>query len=301
MKIKITLALLIGSATFSFADDSLLLDTPAPRPAPEYDAPAPRSSGGMGKEVMAPLGAPSLGKEVVQRLERPAQKDWFLELGGGYAFGVSGDFTSDVNRTVNKGVFGAKKGGADVRLNSLSFDDAFGTAHTFSARIGRAVRNNNVYLRVAYTEADGGSVHLGDISNCDLYGDFGRYSDWGLLVGFERQFNQAGMLSPYIGFEAGVRFVDSVNVDLLATEGSHGASFWDVPFYDNTALFTAEFVIGIDYAITESFTIGIETGLRYQAGLDGDDSGLSEFGLEGLNNAGELLAIPVMLTGTLEF
>lgn len=300
MKLPAPLTILIGSVSLAFADDSLLVETPA-EPAPAVaPQPAPAS---LGKEVMTPVTPPSLGKQVMEQLEEiKVDKGKFIEIGGGLMWAVDGEFTKAFNTSLDKTAFGSKEHKTEASLNSISFDDAFGEAHTFSARLGRAFGKRNIYLRVAYTEASGGTAHLGEIGDYDLFGNFGDYSDWAVLVGFERQLNEAGRISPYFGLEAGVRFVSGIDMDLRAENSHHGHDFWGIGVYDDSAIFTAEFVLGVDFDVSNTFALGVETGLRYQTSLDEVDSGLADFGLEHLNDAGSnFLGIPVMVTGTVSF
>ena len=296
MKTQAAITLLLGLAGFALADGDFLVV--------QKNADGTQEPAAIGDEVMAPIQAPSLGKQVIDQIhEAPKRRgSWFAQVGGGYAFGASGDFTHAFDTTLDKNAFGGHGYYASAWMRSVSFDDIYGDAHTFSARLGRALGRNRVYLRLAYTEASGSNIHLGEIDNCDLYGRFEDYSDWGVLVGFDRHFNERGRFSPYIGLEAGVRFVDGIAVDFSSTDGHHTHDFAGVPFYNGGAIFTAELVVGVDFDVTNSFVIGVESGLRYQAGLGEDDGGLSSFGLEDLNNAdGEMLLVPVMLTGTVNF
>ena len=295
--IKSTLALLLSSTFVAYAGDDFL------GIAPESDA-------------------PSLGQAVLNSNQRKST-NLFLEATGGALFGVNGDFSSGVSKNLDKGVFGGtKKEKATARLNGRSIDDIYDSARTYSLRVGMALgnvssastggknpfitntshHNGSIYLRFAYTDNDGGSTNLGRIGDCDLTGRFSDYQDWGLLVGFEKNLLSRGRITPYIGGEVGVRFVDGISVDLLAENDHHGHDFNGVPFYDDSVVFTAHFTVGVDFDITDRFALGIESGIRYQTGLDQDDSGLNQFDLAGLNNAdASFWAVPVMLTGRFEF
>lgn len=299
-------SLVIPTNSAAAADGGLVAPTKSPEASkpvePKRTMLAEQPAPSLGKEVMAP-SMPSLGKQVIDHIEEQVMnKENFVEIGGGLIWGIDGDFTNGFDTSLDKNAFGSSEHKTESSFNGLSFDDIYGEAHSFHARLGRALGRNNVYVRVAYTEASGGTSHLGTIGDCDLFGNFGDYQDWGLLVGFERQLNEAGKISPYFGFEAGVRFVNNVDVDLVATNDHHGHSFYGVPFYDDTAVFTAEFVVGVDFDVTNNFALGVETGLRYQTGLDQEDAALAWFGIEELNDAdGNFLAIPVMVTGTINF
>jgi len=224
----------------------------------------------------------SLGKSVLQSNERLA-RTWFFEATGGPVFGVGGDLTH------------ATESFSGANLDALNFGDIYGTAWLLGLRVGRQVGLHDVYFRFAYTEAEGGSEPVGVDRGNSVTGQFSDYTDFALLGGIRREFMQPGRLHPYLGFEAGIRFVDSIDVNLSsASFGKTG----NVPFYNESTVFTAEVTAGISYDVCDAFRIGLESGLRYQGPLDEVDSG-SE--LENFNNGDALLFVPLLLTGTLNF
>jgi hypothetical protein len=223
----------------------------------------------------------SLGKSILQSNERLA-RNWFFEVTGGPVFGVNGDLTHSTSSL----------GG--VNLEALNFDDLYGNAGLLGMRLGRAVGLNDVYFRFAYTQADGGTIRAGQDGTASILAEFGDYSDFAFLGGIRRQFMQPSRLHPYLGFETGIRSVDAIDANLYVP--SYGRT-GNVPFYDESTVFTAEVTVGISYDLTDAFRIGFESGLRYQGGLDEIDTGvLSDF-----NNGDSLLFIPLMLTGTMSF
>lgn len=220
--------------------------------------------------------SPSLGKRVLQANDRLA-RTWFFEATGGPVFGVNGDLT----RSLVDG---------PLALDAQNFDDIYNSAWLLGFRFGRHIGLYDAYFRFAYTQADGGRDQVGTFANSALTATFGDYSDFALLGGIRREFMQPSRLHPYLGFEAGVRFVDGIDLDIQ--------SMGRVPFYDDSAVFTAEVTAGVSYDITDVFRIGVETGLRYQGGLDEIES---SGGLEDFNDDDALLFVPLMLTGTLNF
>ncbi|MEQ1841328.1 MAG: hypothetical protein ABL994_13045, partial [Verrucomicrobiales bacterium] len=163
---------------------------------------------------------------------------------------------------------------------------------------GKHVDLHDVYRRLVYTQAGGGTTGVGTSADGDVLGTFSDYSDFGILAGVRREFMQPSRIHPYAGVEAGVRFIDGISVDVNSPEmGSTG----NLPFYDETAVFTAEITIGVAYDVTDAFRIGIETGLRFQGSMDESDDGLVSNGLQDFNNGDSMLFVPLLLTGTVSF
>jgi len=73
----------------------------------------------------------------------------------------------------------------------------------------------------------------------------------------------------------------------------------NVPFYDESTVFTAEITAGISYDVCDAFRIGLESGLRYQGPLDEIDSG-SDLGYFGTTEM-SCSSVPLLLTGSLKF
>jgi len=143
----------------------------------------------------------SLGKSVLQSNERLA-RTWFVEATGGPVFGVGGDITH------------ATESFSSANLDALNFEDVYGTAWLLGLRIGRQVGPHDVYFRFAYTEAEGGTERVGSEFGKAVTGQFSDYTDFAFLGGIRREFMQPSRLHPYLGFEAGIRFVDSIDANL---------------------------------------------------------------------------------------
>jgi hypothetical protein len=221
-----------------------------------------------------------LGKAVLQSNERLARA-WFFEVTGGPVFGVNGDLTHSSSASW-------------AYLDALNFEDLYGNAWSLGFRTGRAIGPYDAYFRFAYTQADGGGTQVGATVLGPITGVFSDYSDFALLGGIRREFMQPSRLHPYLGFEAGVRFVDSIDASFtFAGLGRTG----NLPFYDEGAVFTSEVTVGVSYDVTDAFRLGIESGLRYQGGLDKINNGP----LGGFDNGDSLLFVPLMMTGRVSF
>ena len=94
--------------------------------------------------------------------------------------------------------------------------------------------------------------------------------------------------------------VDLLAFGVLQSLLSAGVSVPDVPFYDSSTVFTAAAALGLRYDFNSTFSIGVETGPRYQSKPDSVPT-LSGTGLESINDTGERWSMPVLFTATLRF
>lgn len=240
-------------------------------------------------------GDKDCGKVVI---ENPCS--FYVQAVAGASFFTDGDLLQEVT---------LPNGG----INKVSFDDVYDDAATYGIRFGRACEKGRIYVGFEYTEAGGKSTEIGNVieNKVDptIVGDFGTYSDYGLVLGVERDLFRGhtggknpvigSKFRPWIGAQVGIRFVDGIDVTTHLVD-DYGyvvpGSGSKVSLYDDTLVFTAAFTFGLAFDLTDRVTIGVESGLRYQTGLDGSDIGIGS-----ANNDGDLLAIPVLGTVAIKF
>lgn len=237
-------------------------------------------------------------------IENPCS--FYVQAVGGASFFVSGDVLNAVSDETGSS------------LNSLSFDEAFDNASTYGIRIGKACEKGRIYLGFEYTEANGGSTAIGEIppgvltpDDPTIVADFGNYSDYGLVLGVERDLFTAkgggknpvvaSRLRPWVGAQIGIRFVDSIDATthLVDPYGVIPGSATAVRFYDDSLVFTAALTLGLAFDLNDRITLGVESGLRYQTGLDEIDDDLGTFAAT--NDDSDLLAVPVLGTVAIKF
>lgn len=241
------------------------------------------------------------GKVVI---ENPCS--FYVQAVGGASFFVSGDVLNEVNTPYGS-------------MNSVSFDEAFDNASTYGLRVGKACEKGRIYLGFEYTEANGGSTEIGTIppgiltpDDPTIVANFGNYSDYGLVLGVERNLftGAAGgknpivarRFRPWVGAQIGIRFVDSIDATthLVDEYGSSiPGSTTSVRFYDDSVVFTAALTLGLAFDLNDRITLGVESGLRYQTGLDEVDDDLGVF--SSTNDDSDLLAVPVLGTVAIKF
>ena len=72
--------------------------------------------------------------------------------------------------------------------------------------------------------------------------------------------------------------------------------------YEDSVVGTVAGLVGVETPIARYTTLGIETGVRYQGGLESDTSVLGAgTAIGGLNNNGGRLTVPLTLRGRYRF
>lgn len=239
-------------------------------------------------------------------IENPCS--FYVQAVGGASFFVAGDVLNAVSYDDHHSV------GA---LKSVSFDEAFDNASTYGLRVGKACEKGRIYLGFEYTEANGGTTDIGHIvplglSDPTIVADFGNYSDYGLVLGVERDLFAgkgggknpvvARRFRPWVGAQIGIRFVDSIDATTHLVDDYGSAipgSSSTVRFYDDSLVFTAALTLGLAFDLNDRITLGVESGLRFQTGLDEIDDDLGNFA--STNDDSDLLAVPVLGTVAIKF
>ena len=222
---------------------------------------------------------------------------WNLEGGIGPVFAAGSNIVT-ADRTNNV---------AGTDFNSVSFSDAYETG--VRAELGGSYAlapNTKVTLLGHYERADSdGSQNLGTINGQQLTGALSDYEAFGVELGL-RQYSApwkaplVNSLRPYVEGRLGVSRVD--NIELVNTQLDGAAFSAPIPFNDNSWVPTAAGLIGVETPIANYTTIGLETGVRYQGGLESDTSVLGAGSpLGGLNNNNSRITIPVTLRGRYRF
>jgi hypothetical protein len=202
---------------------------------------------------------------------------------------------------------------AELRIQDRSFTDIYDNATSFGIEGAYGLSDNSeVFGAIRRTEADKGRVQVGNAvvtastvaavpvgTSLPVNGEFGEYSATSIEGGYRRYFNTAGALQPYVAGRAGVVRTDEIKANF--TVPAAGIALNNVPFYQESTTWTVGADVGISYAISEAFSVALETGVRFTGDLDGDDAGIGPLGLASINEEGARTSIPVMIRGTLKF
>ena len=193
-------------------------------------------------------------------------------------------------------------------FNSVSFGDAYETG--VRAELGGSYAlapNTKISLLGHYEQADSdGSQDWGTIDGQALTGALTDYESFGAEVGLRQYFSpvRAPVLKsirPYVEGRVGASRVGDIGVRNTQLGGA-AFSADEIALYDDSWVGTAAGLVGVETPLTRYSTIGLETGLRYQGGLESDNSVLAAGSpLGGLNNNRGRYSIPVTLRGRYRF
>ena len=193
-------------------------------------------------------------------------------------------------------------------FNSLSFGDAYDTG--VRAELGGSYAlapNTKITFLGHYEESNSDGVqNLGTIGGETLTGSLTDYQAYGAELGLRQYFRPRNggifrTVRPYVEGRLGASRVDDIALR-GAQLGGADLSATDIGLYDKSWVPTAAGLVGIETPVARYTTIGLETGLRYQGGLESDTSVLSAGSqLGGLNNNNSRLSIPLTLRGRYRF
>jgi len=223
---------------------------------------------------------------------------WNLEGGFGTVFPVSKNIVTS-SRTNDV---------AGREFNSVSFGDAYESG--IRAELGGSYAlapNTKVSVLGHYEQAlSDGVQDLGTIDGQQLTGALTDYRSYGAEVGLRQYFQPTKVpvlhsIRPYVEARAGVALVEGIDLTNQALDGVAVAQSVS-PLYEDSWVGTAAGLIGVETPVARYTTIGLETGVRYQTGLESDTSVLAAgTDLSGLNNNRGRVSIPLTLRGRYRF
>jgi len=123
------------------------------------------------------------------------------------------------------------------------------------------VGGNGVISKLEYKDAYDTAWRATGGSN--VAGNYSDYKSYGAEVGFREYLNNDDgrtKLRPYVGATAGVAYLESI--DLEGVNGAAGLT--DIEIYDSEWVPTASAVLGVEMPVSQRFSMGVESGLRYE-------------------------------------
>jgi len=188
--------------------------------------------------------------------------------------------------------------------NTVSASRAFDDATRYEWGGSYALNpNRKVSLIGHHVKADGNNIALGTAPSGNvLRGDLSDYEAWGAEIGL-RQYAlpiKAPLINsfrPYVEGRVGATHVDDIGIS-----GVNSTNFTQAGLYESGWVPTGAGLMGVETPVFDRFTMGVETGIRYEGKLKSDTSTLSPGrGLAGINNGGDRWSIPVTLRGRYRF
>ena len=237
-------------------------------------------------------------KQVVQKEYEPK---WYVSLGAGAEFDLGATRFSERSRT---GFASPDAGFAQgvANVSAQKYNDVYGAANlAIHAEVGYVVaKDGEIFVGFKYSHGFSDTVNIGSgnfgIGTEPIFADFGDYNSFGLEAGFRYFFlPKTSRIRPYISFAAGATYVDDIDARFFLTGGQ---PIFGTGFYQGGVVATGALLGGIEFAITRNFSIGAESGLRYEFPLSERDRDLVRSGVNAsLNNAGDRFNVPVNLYG----
>jgi hypothetical protein len=215
---------------------------------------------------------------------------WTLSFRGGLDLPLSGDFHGGSTGTVL---------GLPTTVNAKDYGDVYGTTYRGEAQLGYGVSERlELFASGSYAKGSADPLQVGTVGGLDLNAQFGDYEEIGVEGGMRYFLGTASALKPYLALSGGVRFLES-NTPTFSVPAAD-VTLRDVPFYDSSTVGTGAALVGVRYDVSPAFSVGLETGPRYQGQPDRVPT-LVGTGLESINETGDRWSMPILFTASLRF
>ncbi|MDQ8187128.1 outer membrane beta-barrel protein [Pelagicoccus sp. SDUM812002] len=235
-----------------------------------------------------------------------AEGEWSFSIKGGVANAVSGDVHRgpDFDGSI---LLALDPGSLPVEVDAKSFDDVYGGFMELGFEAAyRRNENLSFFMGLSQLQSDEGILRVGTVGDdLPLNGRFSDYDDIGIYGGVRYHFSSESNWQPFVSAQLGIKDVD----EITASFSVPGVTFVDpyqealtnAPFYDGGTVFSYGVGVGLEYRISDSGTLSLETGYYSQEAMDDDDSVLDVLALGALNDEGDLDYLPITLRYTFNF
>lgn len=265
----------------------------------------------LGSSAFAGPEEPKDAKKQVIEQPDTAPK-WYLSLGGNTDFDLHAVYyTVDAVGSVF---------GLPATVESRSFGATHDQPYSIHAELGYVINPHwELFGTVYYDAADGNEERVGTVSDpagtigaaggkYRLNAEFDDYHSVGIELGARYFFlPKTARVRPFISVSAGGRYIDSQDITFSVA----GAGSTSTSFYDDSFALSASFLAGVEFAVTERFSVGLQSGISYQFEQSERDEKLTpnsaQFNtggianLQGSNDDGDRLYIPVAVYGKFRF
>jgi len=207
---------------------------------------------------------------------------WSLTFTGGASVPTGGEFHESGSGTVL---------GLPTSVQAKTNGDIFDPGLGWRAGAGYGVsRNVELFGDFVWGRAESSELSVGDVASLDLRAAFADYTTYGMDGGMRYHFVPGARVAPYVSALAGFRRVDAIPGTFSVPAANVTLS--DTPFFDDSTVPVFGGDVGVLFALSPRFSLGVETGVRYHTDLS-DIEGLAGTGLENLNDAGSRWSVPI--------
>jgi hypothetical protein len=158
--------------------------------------------------------------------------------------------------------------------------------------------NKEAFVTFAWGKYNGTERIVGSVSGYPLRARLSNADAFDLEGGLRYYFRPEGPIRTYVAGVAGVRFFQPVDVTFRVVEV--GLTLADQPYFKSSALFIFGGDAGVSYDTSDSITLGVELGLRYQ-GKPGAAPLFADPNLQGVNDTGSRWSLPISVFAKLRF
>ncbi|MEY2480391.1 MAG: hypothetical protein QOI04_1318 [Verrucomicrobiota bacterium] len=247
--------------------------------------------------------------KMVQAVEPTCDPRWYISIGGGVDFN-QGEFSNGLVTTA---------GLTDLDIKSRDWNDVYNNFFRGQVEVGYVLTNHiELFAQFRYTSASSNLVHgstasLFGISTREYFSEWSDYNSWGGDVGVRYFFlGKQAKIRPYISLAGGAAWVDSIRLHATQSSpffvGGQPFTIYDGGFYDETTVWSGAAMLGVEFNVTCHVAVGIESGVRYESTLDGNDRDFNADPLAAINalaalnnDNGDRLSVPVTVYAKLRF
>jgi len=158
--------------------------------------------------------------------------------------------------------------------------------------------NKEVFATFAYGKYNGTHRLVGSVSGYPLLARFSNTDALDIEGGLRYYLRPEGPIRTYVAGAAGVRFFQATDVTFSVVEV--GLTLNNVPYFKGSALLILGGDAGVSYDLSDTISLGVELGIRYQGKPDAELL-FPDPKLRDVNNTGSRWALPIGVFAKVRF
>jgi hypothetical protein len=219
----------------------------------------------------------------VQMVQAACDPKWYISVGASADIDTGNKFSNGLHEFTDFGIITT-----DLRVRERNYNDVYKNWYDAQAEVGYAITSHlEVFGTFDYTQADSqiitGSKLIVDSPinpfpfalGFPFTSKFDNYQSYGGELGLRYYFfAKEARIRPFISLSGGATWVDAIGLHAKSDFLNFDFTVYDGPFYKQTVVGTGRALLGLEFAVVPCrFAVGVDAGVRYTSGLDGDDSG----------------------------
>lgn len=236
----------------------------------------------------------------------PLPAAWSLSVKGGLVPITGGDFHRGpaFDGSVLRGL---APGSLPVVVDAKSFSDVYNNFNEVAFEASYEAGERLSYtLGIGWLSSDDGNLRVGTVAGTlPFNGSFSSYEDFEIYTVVRYNFRVTERWNPFVGARLGYKQIDEItatfSVPNTPFNPPYQAALTNAKFYDESSVWAYGLLVGVEYKLNDTASLALETGYFAQGSLEGNDSVLSQLGLNALNDEGALSYVPVRLSVSIRF